>query len=218
MSTAIKLALVDDHKLFREGIKMLLSSMPDIELMLEASNGREFLDQIAGQLPDVVLLDLDMPEMDGIATAKGIRSISQETGIIILTMYDDEEMIAYLMELGANGYLLKDSSQQELDKAIKSVHENGFYFNDFVSKALLTGVRTKRKAAPKIGSNIELTRRESEVLALICEELTTQEMADKLFLSPRTVEGHRQNLIEKFGVKNIAGLIIRAIKLGFVTI
>ncbi len=214
----IKLALVDDHNLFRQGIKMLLQDMPDVELVIEASNGREFVDSLDKVVPDVLLLDLDMPEMDGIATAKVIRQRGLEIGIIILTMYDDEQMIAHLMELGANGYLLKDTSEEELNKAIHSVYETQFYFNDFVSKALLTGVRNKRKAEPKIGTQIELTRRESEVLQLICEELTTQEMADKLFLSPRTVEGHRQNLIEKFGVKNTAGLIIRAIKLGFVSV
>lgn len=214
----IKLALVDDHNLFREGIKLLLQPITDMELVIEASNGKELLEQLEGDTPEVVLLDLDMPEMDGIETSKRLREISEDIGIIILTMYDDEQMIAHLMELGANGYLLKDTSQQELEKAIRSVHETRFYFNDFVSKALLTGVRSKRKSDPKIGNNIDLTRRESEVLQLICEELTTQEMADKLFLSPRTVEGHRQNLIEKFGVKNTAGLIIRAIKLGFVTV
>lgn len=218
MSTKIKLALVDDHNLFRQGIKLLLQSMPDVELVIEASNGREFIDQVDEHAPDVVLLDLDMPEMNGIETAKELRKRGSETGIIILTMYDDEQMIAHLMELGANGYLLKDTSEEELGKAIHNVYENQFYFNDFVSKALLTGVRNKRKGEPKIGNQVDLTRRESEVLQLICEELTTQEMADKLFLSPRTVEGHRQNLIEKFGVKNTAGLIIRSIKLGFVTV
>jgi len=214
----IKLALVDDHNLFRQGIKLLLQSMPDVELVIEASNGQEFMDALGEVPPDVLLLDLDMPVMNGIDTAKEIRKRGLETGIIILTMYDDEQMIAHLMELGANGYLLKDTSEEELNKAIHSVHETKFYFNDFVSKALLTGVRNKRKAEPKIGNQIDLTRRESEVLQLICEELTTQEMADKLFLSPRTVEGHRQNLIDKFGVKNTAGLIIRSIKLGFVTV
>lgn len=214
----IKLALVDDHNLFRQGIKLLLQSMPDVKLVIEASNGQEFIDALTEVTPDVLLLDLDMPVMNGIDTAKEIRKRGLETRIIILTMYDDEQMIAHLMELGANGYLLKDTSEEELNKAIHSVFTTQFYFNDFVSKALLTGVRNKRKAEPKIGTQIDLTRRESEVLQLICEELTTQEMADKLFLSPRTVEGHRQNLIEKFGVKNTAGLIIRAIKLGFVSV
>ena len=214
----IKLALVDDHNLFRQGIKLLIQSMPDVELVIEASNGKEFIDALGEVTPDVLLLDLDMPVMNGIDTAKEIRKRGLDIGIIILTMYDDEQMIAHLMELGANGYLLKDTDEEELNKAIRSVNETQFYFNDFVSKALLTGVRNKRKAEPKIGTQIELTRRESEVLQLICEELTTQEMADKLFLSPRTVEGHRQNLIEKLGVKNTAGLIIRAIKLGFVSV
>lgn len=214
----IKLALVDDHTLFRQGIKLLLEEIEGVELIIEASNGQELLNALESQVPDIVLLDLEMPVLNGIETSKILKEKFSEVGIIILTMYDDEQMIAHLMELGANGYLLKDTNQEELEKAIQSVHDSQFYFNDFVSKALLSGVKSKRKTDPKIGNNIDVTRRESEVLQLICEELTTQEMADKLFLSPRTVEGHRQNLIEKFGVKNTAGLIIRAIKLGFITV
>ncbi len=214
----IKLALVDDHTLFRQGIKLLLEDMDSVELIIEGSNGRELLDAMEDQMPDIILLDLEMPVLNGIETSKIIKEKYEDTGIIILTMYDDEQMIAHLMEIGANGYLLKDTTEEELHKAIHSVHDNQFYFNDFVSKALLSGVKAKRKPQPKIGNNIEVTRRESEVLQLICEELTTQEMADKLFLSPRTIEGHRQNLIEKFGVKNTAGLIIRAIKLGFISV
>lgn len=214
----IKLALVDDHTLFRQGIKLLLEDMDSVKLIIEGSNGRELLDAMEDQVPDIILLDLEMPVLNGIETSKIIKEEYEDTGIIILTMYDDEQMIAHLMEIGANGYLLKDTTEEELHKAIHSVHDNQFYFNDFVSKALLSGVKAKRKPQPKIGNNIEVTRRESEVLQLICEELTTQEMADKLFLSPRTIEGHRQNLIEKFGVKNTAGLIIRAIKLGFISV
>ncbi len=214
----IKLALVDDHTLFRQGIKLLLEDMDSVELIIEGSNGRELLDAMEDQVPDIILLDLEMPVLNGIETSKIIKEKYEDTGIIILTMYDDEQIIAHLMEIGANGYLLKDTTEEELHKAIHSVHDNQFYFNDFVSKALLSGVKAKRKPQPKIGNNIEVTRRESEVLQLICEELTTQEMADKLFLSPRTIEGHRQNLIEKFGVKNTAGLIIRAIKLGFISV
>lgn len=214
----IKLALVDDHNLFRQGIKLLLEDIDSVELIIEGSNGQELLDAMENQVPDIVLLDLEMPVLNGIETSKILKKKYEDVGIIILTMYDDEQMIAHLMEIGANGYLLKDTTEEELRKAIRSVNENQFYFNDFVSKALLSGVKAKRKAEPKIGNNIDVTRRESEVLQLICEELTTQEMADKLFLSPRTVEGHRQNLIEKFGVKNTAGLIIRAIKLGFISV
>lgn len=214
----IKLALVDDHNLFRQGIKLLLEDIGSVELIIEGSNGQELLDTMEDRVPDIVLLDLEMPVLNGIETSKIIKEKYEDVGIIILTMYDDEQMIAHLMEIGANGYLLKDTTQDELQKAIQSVYDNQFYFNDFVSKALLSGVKAKRKPEPKIGNKIEVTRRESEVLQLICEELTTQEMADKLFLSPRTVEGHRQNLIEKFGVKNTAGLIIRAIKMGFITV
>lgn len=214
----IRLALVDDHNLFRQGIKLLLEDIDSVELLIEAANGQELLDAMEDQIPDIILLDLEMPVLNGIETSKILKKTFPEVGIIILTMYDDEQMIAHLMEVGANGYLLKDTTEQELQKAIQSVYHNQFYFNDFVSKALLSGVKSNRKTQPKLGTEIHLTRRELEVLQLICEELTTQEMADKLFLSPRTVEGHRQNLIEKFAVRNTAGLIIKAIKIGYITV
>ena len=214
----IKIALVDDHNLFREGIKLVLEDIAEVALCIEASNGQELLNALEGTVPDIILLDLDMPVLNGIETAKAVKASHPEIGIIILTMYDDEQMISHLMELGANGYLLKDTTRDELEKAILNVHQNQFYFNDFVSKALLSGVKSRRKPQPKLGIKIDLTRREAEILQLICEEMTTSEIADKLFLSARTVEGHRKNLIEKMAVKNTAGLIIKAVKMGYISV
>lgn len=208
----IKLGLVDDHNLFREGVKSLLDKMPDIELVLEAVSGEDLLTKLIDTIPDVVLLDLEMEDINGVDVTIRLQQLYPEIKIIILTMHKEERIISYLMEIGANGYLLKDTNGNELHEAIKSVHEKEFYFNALVSQALLNGCKNKSNKPPVIGKNYKLTSRELEVLELIAQELTTVEIADKLFLSVRTIEGHRKNLTSKLEVKNTAGLILKAIK------
>ncbi len=208
----IKLGLVDDHNLFREGIKSLLQKMKNIELVLEAVSGKNLLDKLNNVVPDVVLLDLEMDDMNGVDTILRLRELYPDLKIIILTMHKEERMISYLMEVGANGYLLKDTNQQELEEAINSVYKKGYYFNPFVSEAMLKGLKQKTNTPPRIGKDYYLTSREMEVLELITQELTTAEIAEKLFLSVRTIEGHRKNLLIKLGVKNTAGLIIKAVR------
>ncbi|GHE67805.1 MULTISPECIES: response regulator transcription factor [Roseivirga] len=208
----IRVAIADDHKLFREGLRFLMDQMDNLEVVFEASNGRELLETIAEHQTDVLLLDLDMPEVDGLEALKQLRPIQPDLGIIILTMHSDAKMVAYLMELGANSYLLKDTSPEEFQKAITSVVEEGFYFNKMVSQAMLGGLKGQVKKKPSLGYRESLTSREIEVLELICQEYTAKEIAEKLFISHRTVEGHRKNLIDKLGVKNTAGLIVKAIK------
>lgn len=139
-------------------------------------------------------------------------------GIIILTMHSDLKMISHLMELGANGYLLKDTSPDEFKEAIESVMQNGNYFNQRVSQAILTSLKGNDKKKVALNGNETITQREMEVLELICQEFTAKEIAEKLSISYRTVEGHRNNLIDKFGVKNTAGLIVKAIKEGLVKV
>lgn len=214
----IKVAIADDHKLFREGLRFLIDQMDDLEVVFEASNGRELLDTIGQHTPDILLLDLDMPEVDGLEALKELRPKMPDLGIIILTMHSDSKMVAYLMELGANSYLLKDTSPEEFQKAIHSVMGEGFYFNQMVSKAMLGGLKGQAKKKPTLSHHEALTSREQEVLELICQEFTAKEIADKLFISHRTVEGHRKNLIEKLGVKNTAGLIVKAIKEGIIEV
>lgn len=208
----IKLGLVDDHNLFREGIKSLLHKMSDISLVLEAVSGKDLLTKLNNVVPDVVLLDLEMEDMNGVEVTQKVQELYPDLKIIILTMHKEERMISYLMELGANGYLLKDTNHQELEEAIRSTYKNGFYFNSFVSEALLKGLKHKTNKPPAIGKDYYLTTRELEVLELITREYTTAEIANELFLSTRTIEGHRKNLISKLGVKNTAGLIMKAVK------
>lgn len=208
----IKLGLIDDHNLFREGIKSLLSKMATIELVLEAVSGKDLFVKLNNVVPDVILLDLEMDDMNGVDTTLKLQELYPNLKIIILTMHKEERMISYLMEVGANGYLLKDTNPQELEEAIVSVYEKGFYFNSYISEALLKGLKHKSAKPPIIGKDYHLTSRELEVLELITQELTTAEIAEKLFLSVRTVEGHRKNLMLKLEVRNIAGLMIKAIR------
>jgi len=216
--TNIQVAIADDHKLFREGIHFLIDQMEGISLYFEVADGKELITRLKEEIPDVLLLDLDMPVMDGIEVLKEVRSQYQTMGIIVLTMHSDAKMIAYLMELGANGYLMKDTSPEELEQAIQSVKEEGFYFNKTVSQAMLAGLKNHNPKKPVLKNNVTLTSREIEVLELICQEYTAKEIAEKLFISPRTAEGHRRSLIEKLGVKNTAGLIVTAIKEGIIEV
>jgi len=208
----IKYAIADDHKIFRRGIISALADTPELKLVLEAENGKELLDALPKNKPDVILLDLKIHEMDGIEAAQQIRKFDNEVKIVVLSMLDDEKYVIHLMEIGANGYLLKNAEPEEIKTAIFTVHENGYYFNDFVNKALLKKLTHRSQVKPVFNKNIELTDREQEVLKLICQEHTATEIANLIFLSPRTVEGIRTKLLEKIGVKNTAGLVMYAVK------
>ncbi len=210
----ITVGIVDDHSLFREGVKLIIRDFEGIEATLEAENGRSLLMKLKNDIPDVVLLDLEMAVMDGVETIKELKANPdyQELKVIILSMHKEERMIAYLMELGANGYLMKDSQPSDFELAIRTVCKDDYYFNDHVSQAMLSSLRNKTKNAPKIGADYHLTAREIEVLQLITQGFTTQEIGEKLFLSTRTIEGHRKNLISKMGVRNTASLVVKAVK------
>lgn len=212
MEKTIKYAIADDHKLFRKGIIAVLEDSPGFKLVLEAQNGRELLNNINKAKPDIILLDLRMPEMDGIEATVEIRKQNEDVKIIIISMLDDEKYVIHLMEIGANGYLLKNAEPEEIKTAITTAYENGYYFNDFVNKALLKRVVHKNQLKPVFNRDIELSSREIEVLKLICNEQTANEISKLIFLSPRTVEGIRTKLLEKIGVKNTAGLVMYAVK------
>ena len=214
----IKVVLTNDHNLFRQGIRYLLSLMEGIDLIYETSGGNELIEKLETEVPDVLLLDLDMPEPNGIETLKRIRPIYPDLGVIILTTYNDPKMMAYLMELGANSYLLKDCEAETLERAIRGVYHEGYYFTREGSAAMLKGLKGHSRKKPVLDNKNTLTEREVEVLQLICEEHTAKEIADRLFISIRTAEGHRRHLIEKLGVKNTAGLIVKSIKEGIVNI
>ncbi|UPT66409.1 MAG: response regulator transcription factor [Sphingobacteriales bacterium JAD_PAG50586_3] len=210
----ITYAITDDHKIFRKGLKLILDDDKKLEFVGEAENGHELLELLKNTHIDVILLDLKMPEMDGFEVAKRIRAQNIDSKIIILTMHDDAQFIVRLMETGANGYLVKNTDPSEVKTAIYSVMESGYYFNDHVSSAMLKTLINKNNLKANFKNSIELNDKEKEVLQLICQEFTAAEIAEKVFLSPRTVEGIRSSLLEKIGVRNTVGLVVYALKHG----
>jgi DNA-binding NarL/FixJ family response regulator len=213
----IKLALADDQNLFRKGMSMLLRELHGMEVTLECANGKDLLKAIAVVPVDIVLLDLEMPVMDGVETMKRMRTDHPEVKVLVLSMHSEEKFIVHLMELGANGYLLKTAEAAEVETAIRSVAESGYYFSDMVSQVMLQGLVKKDKVRPYFNVVDPLSERELEVLKLICAEKTTPEIAERLFLSPRTVEGHRNNILLKTGARNVAGLVVFAMTNGIHT-
>ena len=212
----IKYIIADDHKIFRQGLKYALSDDESLNLVGEADNGLKLMSLVEKQIPDVVLLDLKMPEMDGIEATKKLHHSYPGIKILMLTSIDDEHIILHLLELGANGYLLKNAEPDEIKKAIHSVFANDYYFNPIVSSTMLKKI-TLKNSNINFKDAIKLNDRETEVLKLICQELTTAEIALKIFLSPRTIEGIRTSLIEKIGVRNTAGLVVYALKNGIIS-
>lgn len=212
----IRIAIADDYAIIRDGLKVGLARDDNFEVVLEAESGEELVEGIARTEVDVVLLDLRMPGMDGMEATTVIRQRFGRVKILAVTMYDDEKFIIHLMEKGANGYLLKNADSDEIRKAIYAVHETGYYFNDLVNKALLRKLVIRGNVRPNFNDKVEFTERELQVLHLICEEKTNAEIGKVIFLSPRSVEGIRQRLIEKAGVRNTAGLVIFAVKNGIV--
>lgn len=212
----IKIVIADDYKIYRDGLKVGLSADDNLEVIAEADNGEELLKVLETFTPDVILMDLKMPVMDGMEATKLVRKKYPSMKVLVVSMYEDDKFIIHLMENGANGYLLKNAEPDEIRRSIYAVQENGYYFNDLVNKALLKKLVLKNNLKPSFNQNIDLTEREQEVLKMICEEKTAAEIAKEIFLSPRSVEGIRQRLIEKIGVRNTAGLVMFAVKNGIV--
>lgn len=212
----IKVAIADDYAIFRDGLKIGLKPDRNLQVVLEASNGIELLDGLIDKEVDVILMDLKMPIMDGIEATREVKKKFGATKVLAVTMYDDEKFIIHLMEIGANGYLLKNAEPEEIRKAIYTVYEEGYYFNDIINKALLKKLVLKGNIKPSFKQQVDFSEREMEVLILICEEKTAAEIGQKIFLSARSVEGIRQRLIDKIGVRNTAGLVMFAVKNGII--
>jgi DNA-binding NarL/FixJ family response regulator len=195
----IKVAICDDHALFRSGVKTTLSMRKDVQMIAEAENGMQLLNLLKHIQPDVVLLDITMPIMDGLSTLPEIKKLYPQVKVIMLSMHNDHSMISKMMEIGANSYLTKDSDAEAIYQAIKTCYDQEFFFNELTNKALLNGLRTKRVSDSSM-----------------CDEKSTKEIADIVDLSPRTVEAIRDKLKSKTGTKSMAGLVMYAVKAGIV--
>ena len=208
----IKVAIADDHKIFRKGVILSLRPFTNIKFVLEAENGEELLKGLPDAMPDVVLMDLRMPQKDGIETTKAISKLYPNIYVIVLSMYEDERFVYHLMENGANGYMLKNAEPQEIRRAIMEVYEKGYYLNNFVNRILLKRSHARQKTVPSLNSEITLNDKERDVLKYICMEFTAQEIAQKMEISARTVEAIKDRLMERFGSRNTAGLVFFAVK------
>ena len=212
-----RLFIVDDHAVLRNGLRAILGQEPGIEVVGEAANGQELLDQLPTTPTDVVLLDMNMPLLDGIATARRLHAEYAQVRVLMLSMVDQPRSIGQAFAAGAHGYLLKNADKGEILTAIQTVVAGKRFLCSEVALSLLDTVlaatATLSVPAPTIAS--PLSRREQEVLQLVAEGLTTQQIADQLFTSKRTVETHRQNILEKTGAKNTAALVRHAISQGF---
>lgn len=204
----IKLALADDHKIFREGIKMALGGKPHLKIIWEADDGKDLMHKLAIKIPDVLLMDIRMPELDGINAIQLIRKENEEIKIIVLTMYDDQQMISKMMESGANAYLTKTTDPDEIYEAILTCVNDDFYFNDLVNQAVLLRLQHKKTVRQHYPKQIQFSEKELQILKYLSEDKTTEEISKLVFLSPRTIESIRQNMKAKVGVKTIAGLIV----------
>lgn len=216
MSEKHKVAIVDDELLIRKSLGMLIDLHAEIEVCLYAANGAELLSLLENadqERPKVILCDLEMDVMDGVETTRKVLENYPELQVIILSSHYESSLIVKMVELGASAFLPKNESAEEVYKTILNVVKNGFHYNDHVVKL----IRDNLKYGGLTGSShrVELTKREEEILTLICEQKTNKEIGDTLYISPRTVEGHRRNIIEKTDSKNLAGLIIFAIENGY---
>jgi len=213
----IKLGIIDDHKIFRNGLKATLEDCEELDLVLEASNGKELVGLLTDKSPDVLLMDIKMPEMDGIQTATYVHQHYKHIKILALSMFNEDKYIVDMMKAGASGYLLKNAEPEEIIEAISTVYHKGFYFNEHLSITLIKQL-VVNDHAEQPNNKADLNEREIEVLKLVCQECSNQEIADKIFLSVRTVEGYRARLFEKTNSKNLVGLVIYAIKRGIISV
>ncbi|MCD6068156.1 MAG: response regulator transcription factor [Bacteroidetes bacterium] len=211
MKKRTKLAIVDDHQLFRKGIILLLSHYPEFKVIIEAEHGADLMDQLGSKIPDVILMDLKMPVMNGIEATELVKARYPDVKIVALTMYNDESMILQLIGKGANGFLLKNQEIETVVQAIHSVIETGFYFNDDISKAILSGLIKAQQIHPHFKSTM-LSETDVEIISLICAEYTNKEIADRLNLNIRTVDRYRERILSKTGAKNTAGIVMYAVK------
>ncbi len=198
--------MADDHKIVRDGIKLMLESQVGIDVVAEANNGAEALDKLKDVLIDIIIMDINMPEMDGITATKEIKNTYPDVKVLALTMSNDDLHIRQMIQAGASGYIMKSAGRAELKDAIHSIMNGKHYFSDEATHTIMMDL-VRGKGKPSSPDSVHITDRELEILELIVQEFTNQEIAEKLFISSRTVDAHRRNLLQKTGARNTAGLV-----------
>lgn len=220
MLTNVNVALVDDHVLLRNGLANLITSFGDYTVLFEADNGVDFINKIKQtQLPDIVMMDINMPEKDGYESTLWLRKTHPDVKVLALSMYDNENAIIRMFRAGAKGYILKDCDPAELRKALSSLINRGYYYSELVTGRLIHTINQHNDEDEINVKNVfHLNNREIEFIKYACSELTYKEIADKMFLSARTIDGYREALFEKLHVKTRVGLAMYAIKNGIVNL
>jgi len=216
MKTPYRIAIAEDHTILREGLRALLSSQPDFEVVGEAEDGRDAIRCVVTEKPDVILLDLSMPRMSGLEAIKEIKRQRPETKIVVLTVHKTEEYILATLEAGADGYVLKDATHSELVLAIMNALQGKRYLSPGISEKVIGGYLEGKKALKTQSTWDTLTQREREILKLIAEGNKNKEIADYLYISLKTVEKHRTNLMKKLDLHNVASLTAFAIEKGLI--
>jgi DNA-binding NarL/FixJ family response regulator len=210
------ITLIDDHTLIRNGLVQLIQSL-GYSVLMEADNGKDFINKLdKGNLPDLVLMDINMPEMDGYQTTQWLKVNHPEVHVLALSMYDSEGSIIKMLKSGAKGYILKDCEPAELKGAIDSILTKGYFFNELVSGKLIHAINKLEDSGSEINTLVNLNERETDFLRYACTEMTYKEIAEKMFVSPRTIDGYRDDLFEKLRVKTRVGLVMYAIRNGIV--
>lgn len=210
----IRVVIADDHEIFREGLEVLFKKQEDIELVGEASTGKQLIEIAERMVPDVIITDIKMPVMDGIKATAVLREKFPQISIIALSMFDDENLIVDMLEAGAKGYLIKNAHKQEIIAAIKSVYNHDSYFCNHSTVKLARMIGKSRFNPYREIIKPEFNEKELEVIRLVCEEFSNKEIASELNLSIRTIEGYREKILEKMKAKNTAGIVVFAIKTG----
>jgi two-component system, NarL family, invasion response regulator UvrY len=208
----ISIALVDDHKLFRKGLVTLLElACPECNIIFEADNGTDLIDKIKkNEAPEIILLDVNMPGMDGFATVQWLKDNYPQVKILVISMIEKEDAIVRMLKLGVKGYLCKDVEPQELRSAITAVHEKGFFYTDFITGRLVNSLQRGEGTDEIVHGG--MNEQERKFLQLACSEMTYNQIAEKMFLSPKTIDGYRNSLFEKLNVKSRVGLVLYAVK------
>ena len=210
----ISVILADDHEIFRDGMKLMLSKFKDVEMKADASNGRELIKLVDEIKPDIVITDIKMPLMDGVEATKYIVKHHPHIGVIALSMFDEISLIVEMLEAGASGYLVKDCDKTEIKQAIERVYQKEQYYCRHTGNKLMQVMARNAKKDDTKSNAPALSDKEKEIIQLICQQFTTKEIGEKLFMSPRTVEGYRLKILEKLEAKNTVGIVIAAIKFG----